>query len=64
MKEVTMITTCEITSIHVVDDEDVNFMINNRDTVDSILSDCIRSETGADDVDILKNRFFVRDVQN
>lgn len=64
MKEITMVTTCEITCISVVTDEEANFMLTHRDDVESKLPDFIKSDVVADDVNVLKNQIFVRDIQN
>lgn len=58
MKEVTMITTCEITTIANVEDEDITLLAN----ADKKISEFIKDDLGADHVQILKNQVFVRDL--
>jgi hypothetical protein len=64
MKEITMITTCEITYIEKVSDEDAVFAVNNKDAMVNGLCDLIKSELRADDANVLKNQIFIRDVPN
>ena len=59
MKEITMITTCEITTIAVVTDEDAVF-VETRGNVNDIIRDQMKKDLNADDVNILKNQIFVR----
>lgn len=62
MKEVTMVATCEITSIAVLDDEDV-ILLEHPD-FENQLRKSIKGGAALDDVRILKNQFFIRDLPN
>ena len=64
MKEITMITTCEITCIEKVSDEDAVFAVDNKDAMGKGLCDLIKSELRADDANVLKNQIFIRDIPN
>ena len=64
MKEITMITTCEITTIVKVTDDAALLVETNKDAVGSQIAERIKSDMDADDVNILKNQIFIRDVQN
>lgn len=61
MKEVTMITTCEITVIETVNDEDVALLEANKNSVEKQIRNIIKSDLGADDVVIMKTKLFIRD---
>jgi len=63
MKEITMITTCEITCVEVLADEDAGLLeAVMTDVVENEIADTIKGDTGADNVNILKNQFFIRDL--
>lgn len=64
MKEITMITTCEITVIEKLKGEQVG-LIKSKSESDLVkeLSEIIKSAVDADHVNILKNQLFIRDVQ-
>lgn len=62
MKEITMVTTCEITDIAIVTDEDADFVIGNQDMIKDLLPDQIKEDLGVDNVNILKNQIFIRDL--
>lgn len=64
MKEITMIATCEITSICTFSDEDVAVITTHKDEFEKALRERIKSDLHADDVNILKNQIFIRDVPN
>lgn len=63
MKEITMVVTCEITSVAVVTDEDAVF-VETRDIQcfkDQICKE-IKDELNADDANVLNVQFFIRDL--
>lgn len=61
MKEVTMITTVEITAVEVLDDESAAYVEYNKDSHD-FLCDTIKQELCVDDAIVLKNQLFIRDL--
>lgn len=61
MKEVTLITTCEITSIEVVTDEEAALIELNRAVAESAIAETLKEDTGSDDIVILNNQLFIRD---
>ena len=63
MKEVTMVTTCEITVIVKVTDDGASIIEMNKETVEGQVKQLIKSDLQADDVKILKNQIFIRDIQ-
>ena len=63
MKEITMVTTCEITAVAVVTDEDAAFVENNEFIKESLCAE-LKKDTGADDVKIKTNQIFIRDLPN
>lgn len=64
MKEITMVTTCEITTILEVTDEAALLLETNMDTIEKSLCDKMKSDLSADDVNILKNQIFIHDTLN
>ena len=64
MKEITMITTCEITAVEKCSDEQAELVANNMEAIKNTLPALIKSELHADNVNILKNQIFIRDVPN
>ncbi len=62
MKEVTVITTVEITSIDKLTDKETAILETNMDDVKLALRNVIKSDLCVDDVNILKNQIFIRDV--
>jgi hypothetical protein len=63
MKEVTMVTTCEITVIVKVTDDGVSIIEMNKETIEGQVKQLIKSDLQADNVKILKNQIFIRDIQ-
>jgi hypothetical protein len=63
MKEVTMITTCEITCVNVLSDEQADFVTSHRDEITRNVGEILKSDCHADHEDILNNQIFIRDVQ-
>lgn len=61
-KEVTMITTCEITTIANLTEDDVAEIFENKEAVEKEIKKQIESDLNVDDVKILSNKIFVRDV--
>lgn len=62
MKEVTLITTCEITEIETVSDEDAALLEANLTKLKSQMRKQIESDLGADNVVVRRVQLFVRDV--
>lgn len=62
MKEITMIASCEITSVAVISDEDAEAVLMDKDGFTSAVRNIILEDTKADDVNILKNQIFIRDL--
>lgn len=61
MKEITMVTICEITTIEIVSDEDTALNENNE-LVKQHIKNRIKDEFDADKVDVLNNKVFIRDL--
>lgn len=61
-KEVTMITTCEITTIDKIPEDDIARLLENKELVEKQTKKIIESDLAADDVKILSNKIFVRDI--
>ena len=57
MKEITVVTTCELTGIYNVEDESCV-----RDTDE--MAEILKAKLNADHVQILNNQVFVRDLPN
>jgi hypothetical protein len=62
MKEVTMVTTCEITEIATVSDEDAALLQANLTKVKHQVRKQIEGDLGADNVYVRRVQLFVRDV--
>lgn len=62
MKEVTMITTCEITEIATVSDEGAAVLEANLAKLKSQMRKQIESDLGADNVYVRRIQLFIRDV--
>lgn len=62
MKEVTMITKVEITSVDKFTDEELAILESKMDDIEYQIRNIIKSDLCVDDVKILKNQLFVRDV--
>lgn len=64
MKELTMLTTCEITFIGTVSDEEAFAMMKTRPRIENIIRELIDLGVTKDNVNILKHQFFIRDIPN
>ncbi len=62
MKEITMIITAEMTSVVKVSDEDAAIIEAHKYSIEQCIINKIKYELKADDVNILKNQIFIRDV--
>jgi hypothetical protein len=62
MKEITVVTTCEITTIERFTDEQAAIIEENKDLSTVFIEADFKETLGVDDVKILKNQFFIRDV--
>lgn len=62
MKEITMITTCEITAIETITDEDATVLEANLTKMKSQTRKMIESDLGADNVYVRRVQLFIRDV--
>lgn len=63
-KEVTMITTCEITSIANLTEDDIAGLLENKEAVEKQVKKQIESDLNADDVKILSNKIFIHDIED
>jgi hypothetical protein len=62
MKEVTMVITCEVTAIGCMTDEQAAILEEMMPLKTVFLEDDFKRNLGADNVNILKNQIFIRDV--
>ena len=62
MKEVTMITTCEITFIGTVSDEEAVVLMRTSPRIENIIRELIALGVTKDNVNILKHQLFIRDI--
>ena len=62
MKEITMIITCEITTITTVSDNGTDELVAHKDDVEAKVREIIKRDLHSDDVNILNCQLFVRDV--
>ena len=64
MKEITMITTCEVTVIETFSDKDVEQLVFRKDEFAAKIREFMKEDLNCDDVNILNCQLFVRDVPN
>lgn len=57
-----MITTCEVTSIELLTDDQAAIIEENKDLSNIFIAADFKENLAADDVVILKNQIFIRDV--
>ena len=62
MKEITMVTTCEITVVETVDDAVAAYLKTNKQDMERQIRKQFKQDLNADDVIVMKNRLFIRDV--
>ena len=61
MKEITMITTCEVTLIELMSDEDAAYVERDA-SLKSKIKGVFRDDLQADHVNVLKNKIVIRDL--
>lgn len=63
MKEITKITTVQITRIFEVSDVLLGGILEDNDILSQAIETCMKKHLGADDVTVIKMQDFVRDIE-